>query len=270
MSGISRSPGVGQIPPDEIRRRWDERAAKDRYQYIVGRPGGWDEAAFFASGERDYRLTVEPRMQTLGVDPASAIALEIGCGIGRMTRSFAERFHSVVALDVSMEMLRRGRALHAGNPRILWVPGTGVDLAPVASESIDFVYSFLVLQHVPAVRIGLRYVDEMMRVLKPGGAFAFQFRSARERSLSARGRFLEPLIERLHEPVLGVRLGPRVDRLLASRGRDPLKADRTWSGVLLDVRDVLEHVWSGNASVVAVEGWNSPFTWCVGTKRQPP
>jgi len=261
------SPAGDVTSPQEIRRRWDERAARDSFHYIVTRPDAWDEASFFASGERDYLLTVEPRIPALGLHPESATMLEVGCGVGRMTRSFSERFRRVVAVDASLEMLRRGRALHPNAPTIGWVLTSGADLRPIRSESMDFVYSFLVLQHVPDRRIALGYVGEMLRVLKRGGTFAFQFRSAREPSaLGVKGRLLQPAIEWLREPILGIRLQDRIDRLLVARGHDPLKSDRTWSGVLLDVRRVLERVWAGGGSVLGVDGWGTPFTWCMGVK----
>src|SRR5204863_8855831 len=44
--------------------------------------------------------------------------LEIGCGTGRFTRRLAERAQSVVALDLSAQMLRLAKAQTANYPNI--------------------------------------------------------------------------------------------------------------------------------------------------------
>ena len=94
--------------------------------------------------------------------------LELGCGAGRMTHSFAKRFERVYAFDLSPEMLRRARAIHKGQSNILWLLGNGADLSCVASGSLDFVFSYLVLQHLPEETLAFRYVHELLRVLRPG------------------------------------------------------------------------------------------------------
>ena len=46
---------------------------------------------------------------------------ELGCGAGRMTRAFAPRFHSVIAIDISEEMQSRARELLSDYPNVNWV-----------------------------------------------------------------------------------------------------------------------------------------------------
>ena len=110
--------------------------------------------------------------------------LEIGCGIGRMTARLAELFGSVIALDVSPEMLDRARDALAGRTNVRYVLGSGSDLAMVDAASVDVVFSYIVLQHVPTVAGQLEYLRETRRVLRPGGAAAIQIRSA---TAAARG-----------------------------------------------------------------------------------
>jgi len=47
-------------------------------------------------------------------------------------------------------------------------------LAQIRSDSIDFVYSSFVLQHLASEREVLDYVREFVRVLRPGGTLVFQ------------------------------------------------------------------------------------------------
>ena len=90
-----------------MRRDWDERARRNVFRYIASWRNDWDEASFFESGEQDYLRLVDPILQKFHFEPASRSMVELGCGAGRMTRSFAERFHSVSAVDISAEMQSR-------------------------------------------------------------------------------------------------------------------------------------------------------------------
>ena len=50
----------------------------------------------------------------------------------------------------------------------------GTDLRDFADNSVDMVFSWLVLQHLPRQRLILDYITAMVRVLKPGGLAVFQ------------------------------------------------------------------------------------------------
>jgi SAM-dependent methyltransferase len=52
--------------------------------------------------------------------------------------------------------------------------GNGVDLSAYPDASFDFVFSYIVFQHIPDVNVTLKYIREAGRVLRPGGSFYFQ------------------------------------------------------------------------------------------------
>ena len=245
-------------------RDWDERARKDAFYYICTARKDWDPEAFFQSGEADYRRFVAPVLAKLRFDPCGKTIFEVGCGAGRMTRSFASRFAHVLALDVSEEMLERARTLNAQCKNVEWLHGDGHGFPQVPRASADFVFSYLVLQHLPTRNLALGHVDEMLRVLKPGCPFCFQFNSCPYPTMNWGGRTVWRLLDRLREPVFGLGL-QRVGRGLASLlGWDFLEAGRTWRGASLGVQDVLETVWKRDGTVRAVVGWDTPMTWCYG------
>jgi SAM-dependent methyltransferase len=156
-----------------MRSYWDAKARENAMYYIHSQLdyAHVDEAEFWASGRDNLDRTLAPFGLEIG--PGDHV-VEIGCGIGRMTRAIAERAASVLAIDVSPEMIARAeRALgDLGNVRFL--VGNGYDLSGVDDQSADVVYSFIVFQHIPDPEITCGYIRDIGRVLRPGGWTDFQ------------------------------------------------------------------------------------------------
>lgn len=157
----------------DMRRYWDERAGEDALYFVDTRQryGDPDPERFWEAGERD----LDALLAAVGAEllPDERV-VEVGCGVGRLTRSLARRVRSVIALDVSEAMLARAQAENAGLGNVEWVLGDGRSLAGVPDASADACVSWVVFQHVPDPAITLGYVREMGRVLRPGGWAAFQ------------------------------------------------------------------------------------------------
>lgn len=155
------------------RRFWDRRAAEDAFFFVDDRLeyGAPDLERFWAEGER----AVDDLLGRLGVElgPEDEV-VEVGCGVGRLTRTIAARARHVRALDVSPRMLELAREHNPGLANVKWVEGDGVSLAPVPDASADACVSHVVFQHIPDPEITYGYVREMGRVLRPGGWAAFQ------------------------------------------------------------------------------------------------
>jgi ubiquinone/menaquinone biosynthesis C-methylase UbiE len=144
---------------------WDERARRNALFYIC-KSAAESEEEFEASGRRELDEVV-----LRGVSlPEHAVAVEIGCGIGRLARALAPRVARVYAGDLSAEMLARAKEFcrDRHNVELLKIDGS---LAGIPSASADFVYSHLVFQHVPRRKFIRGYLREAQRVLKPGGVF---------------------------------------------------------------------------------------------------
>lgn len=165
------------------RRFWDRAAQSNAAWYIA--------TSYTAESEQFFRLGAEETDTLLalcGVElhPDETV-LEIGCGVGRMTRRLSQLAGHVMAADVSPEMLRRCEANLSGadNVDFVLVPGDG-HMPGVPDNSVDVVFSYITLQHVPTKRAQCAYLTESARVVKPGGRLAIQ---VRDRSL--RGRILD-------------------------------------------------------------------------------
>lgn len=177
---------------------WDERAREEPYFFVDNRRayGDGDLASFWAEGEADLDRILG--LLGVGIEPTDE-ALDIGCGVGRLTRVLSQRAHTAIGLDVSEAMIDRARGQNAHLANVRWVHGDGVSLAPIPDGSVDVIVSHVVFQHIPDPAITLGYVREMGRVLRPGGWAAFQVsndptvhrprrRGLRERVAQAAGR----------------------------------------------------------------------------------
>jgi SAM-dependent methyltransferase len=231
-----------------IERFWDARA-RENAAYYIDNALDYTEVDMARFWERG-REVVDFVSERLGVAPApSDEVVEIGCGIGRVTRVLAERSRRVWAFDVSAEMLRRAREQlgHIGN--IEWVHGDGATLRPLRDRVASACFSFLVLQHLPDPALTLGYVSEMGRVLRPGGWSAFQVSN-------------DP---RLHRPWPRPSLGTRLKQLAgrAPRGHD----NPAWLGSSVDL-DALERTAdAAGMDVERIDGRGTQFCLVLLRKR---
>ena len=156
----------------EMREGWND-CAHGPWRYYIWAEAADSEESFRASGARDYKRYVAGFLPALHLDPAKRVALEIGCGPGRVSEFFARDFHALIALDVSREMLKIGRKrVPADN--VLWLCNDGLSTVPIADNSVDFIFSLSVFQQIPDAATIAGYVKEAGRVLKPEGWFIFQ------------------------------------------------------------------------------------------------
>jgi len=151
-----------------MRADWELRAKRNAPFYICTTAAESPEA-FAASGERDLEEQV---IDGLPVSPDWRV-LEIGCGVGRLLRPLSERVAEAAGVDLSEEMIRRGREYCADRPNVeLHRTNGSLDFLPAGH--FDFVFSHIVFQHVPRRSYVERYLREAWRVLKPGGVLRVQ------------------------------------------------------------------------------------------------
>jgi SAM-dependent methyltransferase len=158
---------------------WERFAAEDPLFFIEADPrkrASMDE--FLESGRR----TAEWALAWLGDRGGRARLLEVGCGIGRTSRAFAEYFEQVDGVDVAPSMIEHAQEM--GLPdNVRLAVGSGRDLAGFGDGAYGVVFSHLVFQHLPEEAQLAGYLKEIRRVLSPDGAALIQL-DTRPRSLA--------------------------------------------------------------------------------------
>ena len=133
---------------------------------IMASSRDFDKAARCGEPSYVWRAGQERRLQMVLQAAGERIRgrlLENGCGVGMYVEHLAPHAGQVVGLEYDF-----ARAAEAGERSPLIVNGAGEGL-PFPDNSFDMILSHEVLEHV---RDDRQAVQEMLRVLKPGGRIA--------------------------------------------------------------------------------------------------
>ncbi|MCC7499532.1 MAG: class I SAM-dependent methyltransferase [Bryobacterales bacterium] len=160
----------------KMARDWDERACENAKYYVNTEQVEWDEDQFFQSGEMTVNEEIRTDFGNISPDrdPATLRVIEIGCGVGRVTRALSRVFGEVHAVDVSGEMIRQASENLAGIANVFLYQNNGQDLSVLPPVEYDFAFSSIVFQHIPSKAVIESYAREVSRLLRPGALFKFQ------------------------------------------------------------------------------------------------
>ncbi len=126
---------------------------------------------FFATGRQQADAILQESAPWLS---GYGKAIEIGCGVGRLTIPMANRFARVVGVDIAPTMLDklRANAVRFETPNI---EGAQVEQCWEADGDADFLYSWLVLQHIEQQELIARLLARTAAALAPTGIAYLQF-----------------------------------------------------------------------------------------------
>jgi ubiquinone/menaquinone biosynthesis C-methylase UbiE len=131
----------------------------------------WDPAEFFQTGVREIREVLE-YVDRLALPLERQRVLDFGCGVGRLSQALAEHFEQVVGVDIAESMVQEARKFNRHGDRVEYRANSTDNLEILDSNSFDFVYTYITLQHIPP-EPAENYIREFFRVLRPGGIAIF-------------------------------------------------------------------------------------------------
>lgn len=108
---------------------------------------------------------------------STSLALDLGCGTGRVSRLLAPHFGQVIGYDISdymtTEASNRADVAHEDYSNLSFERSDLSEGIPHADQSVDLVVAGL--GTASDIQDGQAFVNEVKRVLKPGGRFVLSF-----------------------------------------------------------------------------------------------
>src|SRR5215471_11060011 len=214
-----------------MREDWNVRAREDAGYYVAFGRRDQDDAGFFATAS-EVVISLEAELKRIPPEQRGrGIALEIGCGPGRLMRPMSRHFSEIHGVDVSDEMIALARQKLSDVPNAFPLATSGASLDQFAPDSVDFVYSYAVFQHIPSRDIVYEYLREIRRVLRPGGLARLQFNGL---------------------PKEGI----------------PEGSYNTWAGARFSADEILEFTSANDFQVLALEGTLTQYLWTSWRKQR--
>jgi ubiquinone/menaquinone biosynthesis C-methylase UbiE len=134
----------------------DRRAVKETYDRIAGH----------FSKTREYPW---PEVEAFLADvDAAAVGLDLGCGNGRHVPPLAAVADRVVGVDASRPLLTDARERTADVADVALVQGDAAAI-PLCASTVDVAVYVATLHHLPDRPTRRQSLDELARVLAPGG-----------------------------------------------------------------------------------------------------
>ncbi len=222
--------GSGLDKLQQMRTEWNGRAREDAHFYVAFGQQNQTEADFLASSAEVMPKFEEEFGRLPRSTPSELRALEIGCGPGRLMLPMARHFGAVDGVDISEEMVALARERLRNLPNVKVHPTSGADLRMFSDCSFDFVYSYIVFQHIPDKEVVLNYLREAQRVLKAGGVLCCQIRGT------------APLPSEL------------------------MRESATWTGCYFNAEEIAAFSRSQSFPLVALSGLDTQYMWTTFRK----
>jgi len=163
----------------ELQHNWNEFGKRDPLWAILTTPPAerfrWDVGEFFQTGRTQIAQVMDEvgqLMPTLSRERC----LDFGCGVGRLTQALCAYFQECHGVDVAPSMIALANKHNRYRNTCTYHLNESDDLRRFDDNSFNFIYSFIVLQHMRP-EYSTSYIKEFLRVLKPGGLVIFQLTS---------------------------------------------------------------------------------------------
>jgi ubiquinone/menaquinone biosynthesis C-methylase UbiE len=136
----------------------------------------WDIHEFFQYGRDEIGETIK-YAKDIGLKNYK-VALDFGCGVGRLSQALSAWFDEVYGVDISSSMIQAAKRFNVFDKKCHYILNNKPNLALFGDNYFDFIYSNITLQHMKP-KYSIKYIKELIRVVVPGGILIFQVPSHR-------------------------------------------------------------------------------------------
>lgn len=157
----SRDPWFGVLSSSEFRADQIDEARRSR---------------FYETGVLDIAHVLSMFDADFGSRPTASAALDIGCGVGRLSYALAQIMPSVTGYDVSESMLQIARQ-HA--------PANLTLTSSLPTGTFSWINSYIVFQHIPPAE-GLKLLKACLSLASPGAYASIQITGWRDAGVAAK------------------------------------------------------------------------------------
>jgi len=159
---------------------WDDLADLDPFWAIATHSDKkfdkWKLNDFFHKGNEivDKHLNEIKHLDSLS---HFELALDFGCGTGRLTRALAKNVDVCYGVDISEKMISLAKNYNHDITNCKFFVNHETNLSMFPDNKFDFILSLLVLQHISDPKLIKYYIQEFIRILKKNGLIVFQLPS---------------------------------------------------------------------------------------------
>jgi SAM-dependent methyltransferase len=144
------------------------RQGADAFQDWFNRSQSVEQS--FVRGYWDFSIHIlTPAVCRILSAPEEKVALEIGYGGGRILNAACGFFGKVIGIDIHEDQDAVDQLLKENGRSNFQLPRADGTNLGVPRESVDIVYSFIVLQHLQSYATFMHYLREIHACLKPNG-----------------------------------------------------------------------------------------------------
>jgi len=148
---------------DELWEYWRKRSDSYEERYV-------DPSTVL---EREKRVRLATALELAQLDGADTVG-DLGVGSGRLFAHLPDNVSQIIGVDFSAPMIQGARE---NISNVAYVQGTAESL-PLRTGSLDVLFCLGVVGHMNSDAVPAA-IDEMARVLRPGGSLILSFANAR-------------------------------------------------------------------------------------------
>lgn len=155
------------------RQAWETADREELFRKLIGHEYGREPLSQSEQIQQDKRKLAQDIMVLLGVRNSHE-GLELGSGCGYLTEEVGGYCRQLWACDISQSFLAEAQTRCQNLPAVQFLKIEPGRLHPIRTASLDFAFANNVFIHLDLFEI-VQYLQELRRVMKPGGRVWFDF-----------------------------------------------------------------------------------------------